>query len=85
MRAIDLDDETAASADEVADVACDRNLAPKRDPELAVRERGPEQQLGWRRARAHFGGASHEQVAIVGVRTRAEGYWIEMFEERAAP
>jgi YD repeat-containing protein len=66
MRAIDLDDETAASANEIADVACDRNLAPKRNPELVIGERSPEQLLRWRRVNAHFGGAGSERGLTFG-------------------
>jgi hypothetical protein len=53
VRAIDLDDELAASADEITDVACERHLATKRHAQLAIDERAPEELLRRRRLRAH--------------------------------
>lgn len=46
VRAVHLDDEPVAGADEVTDVACQRDLAPKRYPELAVGELCPKRLLG---------------------------------------
>ena len=65
VRPVHLDDEAPASADEVADVACQRHLAAKGDPQLAIGELCPEQLLGGRDVRAHRGGASGEQCTAL--------------------
>ena len=61
MRTIDFDDEPSASADEVADVACERDLTPEGHTQLAIDERSPEQAFWWRAISAHAGSASGEK------------------------
>lgn len=58
---VDLDDELVAGADEISDVACERDLTAEGDAQLAVDESCPEEALRRRRLGAHGGGASSEK------------------------
>src|SRR5688572_31410103 len=58
---VDLDDGLLASADEVTDVSCERDLTPEAHAQLAIDERGPEQAFWWRAISAHAGSASSEK------------------------
>ena len=52
--AIDLDHEPSGGSEEVGDIATgERDLATKRDPELATREQAPERRFRFRGRVAH--------------------------------
>src|SRR5688500_275828 len=85
VRAIDFDDEPLGSADEVTDVACERDLTPEGHSQLAIDERSPEQALWWRAISAHGGSASSEKsVTLRGNVASAQESLLSPAKRRAA-